>query len=156
MPQRSSSSRRPARARPARRRPKAAGTASGTAARGAAATPDRLRIGRVYDAPSPGDGARVLVMRKWPRGVRKERVDLWLRELGPEEDLMHAFLGGRVAWPDYRVRYLAGLERPAARPALDEVGRLVERGPVTLLCWCQDPERCHRSLLRGFLAERLV
>jgi uncharacterized protein YeaO (DUF488 family) len=110
----------------------------------------------VYDAPSSSDGARVLIMRKWPRGIRKERVDLWLRELGPEEELMHGFLKGRIPWSEYRSRYLEGLARPAAQQAVEEVRRLAQRGAVTLLCWCQDPERCHRSLLRGYLETRLV
>ena len=31
---------------------------------------------RVYDAPEPSDGYRVLVDRLWPRGVSKERAEL--------------------------------------------------------------------------------
>jgi uncharacterized protein YeaO (DUF488 family) len=95
-------------------------------------------------------------MRKWPRGVRKERVDLWLRELGPEEPLMRGYLDGRVGWDEYRQRYLAGLARAQAQPPLAEVRALIERGPVTLLCWCADETRCHRSLLANFLAGGVV
>src|SRR2546425_2266333 len=36
----------------------------------------------VYDAPAASDGTRVLIMRLWPRGIRKSRVDIWLKELG--------------------------------------------------------------------------
>jgi uncharacterized protein YeaO (DUF488 family) len=112
---------------------------------------DPIAIGRIYDPPRPDDGARVLVMRLWPRGVRKERVDHWLRELGPDVELMRSFLGGATPWPEYVDRYLAGLERPEARAALDEVRRLARQGRVTLLCWCPDERRCHRSLLRDYL-----
>jgi uncharacterized protein YeaO (DUF488 family) len=90
-------------------------------------------------------------MRLWPRGVRKERIDHWLRDLAPAVDLMRSFLAGTTPWPDYVQRYLAGLGQPAAQAALDEVRRLARTGRVTLLCWCADERRCHRSLLRDHL-----
>jgi len=114
----------------------------------------RIATKRVYEPAAPADGARVLVMRLWPRGVRKSRVHRWLRELGPVPELMRGFLAGRVPWAEYRRRYLAGLARPEARAQLAEVRALARRGPVTLLCWCPDPARCHRSLLQRRLAAR--
>jgi uncharacterized protein YeaO (DUF488 family) len=94
-------------------------------------------------------------MRLWPRGIRKTSVDRWLRELGPVLPLMRGFLGGRVAWTNYRRRYLAGLKRPEAQAAVEEVLALARRRPVTLLCHCANEQRCHRSLLRAYLARRL-
>ena len=40
-----------------------------------------LRIKRVYEPATPGDGARVLVDRLWPRGLNKEEAHLddWLQ-----------------------------------------------------------------------------
>lgn len=35
-----------------------------------------IRIRRVYDDASPGDGTRVLVDRIWPRGLRKDAAQL--------------------------------------------------------------------------------
>jgi uncharacterized protein YeaO (DUF488 family) len=91
-------------------------------------------------------------MRLWPRGIRKSRVDVWLRELGPVLPLLRAFRAGKVGWAGYRRRYLAGLRRPEARVELAEVRRLARRGRVTLLCGCPDETRCHRTLLRGYLS----
>lgn len=143
-------------ARPGARRTRAAPAPARSATRAAAgAGAGQVRTGRVYDPPNGADGTRVLVMRKWPRGVRKERIDHWLRELGPVEPLMRAYLAGRVPWPEYRTRYLQGLERPEAQAALEELRELARRGPVTLLCWCADENRCHRSLLRDHLLGRL-
>lgn len=42
--------------------------------------PPDVRVRRVYDEPSAGDGARVLVDRVWPRGLRKDAI----REEGGE------------------------------------------------------------------------
>ncbi len=114
-----------------------------------------MKIGdkRVYDPPSPEDGARVLIMRLWPRGIRKDRVDVWLKELGPVVPLLRAFLDGKLGWAGYRRRYRKGLERPEAQEALAAVRTLARRGPVMLLCGCADAARCHRSLLRAYLLD---
>jgi|SRR5215470_8745503 len=115
---------------------------------------ERIRAKRIYEPATRDEGNRVLIMRLWPRGIRKSRVDVWLRELGPVLPLLRAFRSGAVTWPEYRRRYLAGLRRPEARAALAEVRSLARRGPVTLLCGCPDERRCHRSLLRAYLTRR--
>lgn len=112
-----------------------------------------IRTKRVYDPAAGDDGARVLIMRLWPRGIRKDRVDLWLKELGPVVPLLRAFRAGKIGWAEYRRRYLAGLDRPEALAALAEVRALARRGPVTLLCGCPDETRCHRALLRTYLLD---
>src|SRR5664279_4936158 len=45
-----------------------------------------VALKRVYAAPSPQDGARVLVDRLWPRGLKKSdaALDAWLKELTTE------------------------------------------------------------------------
>ncbi len=113
----------------------------------------RIAAKRVYDPASRADGTRVLIMRLWPRGIRKSRVDLWLRELGPVIELLRAFRGGKVDWAEYRRLYRAGLRRPEAKAHIAEVRRLARSGMVTLLCGCPDERRCHRSLLRDYLTK---
>lgn len=115
-----------------------------------------IRTKRIYDDTEPGDGARVLIMRLWPRGVRKDRITVWLKELGPVRALLDDFLHRGLAWEAYRRRYVEGLQRPEAQTQLREVLALAERGPVTLLCGCADEHRCHRSLLRAYLEKRVL
>lgn len=114
----------------------------------------RILTKRVYSPPASADGTRVLVMRLWPRGIRKDRIDVWLRELGPVVPLLRAFLDGKIPWSAYRRRYRAGLARAAARAQLREVRALTKRGRVTLLCGCRDERRCHRALLKAYLETR--
>src|SRR5205823_7333473 len=97
--------------------------------------PVRIRTKRVYAPAAPTDGTRVLIMRLWPRGIRKARVDVWLKELGPVVPLLRAFLDGGLGWAAYRRRYLAGLARPEAQEALGAVRAPARRGPATRL-WC--------------------
>ena len=106
---------------------------------------------RVYDRPEPSDGTRVLVMRLWPRGIKKSSVDLWLKDLGAEIANLRALKAGRIGWPEMRRRYLAGLRREPAASALKRLRAMARRGRVTVLCSCADPKRCHRSLLRAAL-----
>jgi len=113
----------------------------------------RVKTKRVYEPAAPADGTRVLIMRYWPRGIRREKVDVWLRELAPVIPLLRAYLDGKITWAQYRPRYRAGLRRPQARAALAEVRALARRGTVTLLCGCADPRRCHRTLLQRHLLD---
>ena len=108
-------------------------------------------IKRIYAPAAADDGHRVLIMRLWPRGIRKERVDAWLKELGPIPTLLREFLDERITWEQYVPRYLAGLERPEAQAAIAEVRRRARAGRVTLLCGCADEARCHRSLLKELI-----
>ena len=108
---------------------------------------------RIYAPASADDGHRVLIMRLWPRGIRKERVNVWLKELGPVPTLLREFLDERISWEQYVPRYLAGLARPEAQDAIEEVRRRASEGRVTLLCGCADEAHCHRSLLRAYLLD---
>jgi uncharacterized protein YeaO (DUF488 family) len=48
-----------------------------------------IRIKRVYDPPAKDDGARVLVERLWPRGMKKEalHMEAWCKEVAPTNEL---------------------------------------------------------------------
>ena len=111
-----------------------------------------VRTKRIYEPSAKEDGARVLIMRLWPRGIRKTHVDLWLKHLGAPLTLLREYRAGKVEWSDYRKRYLAGLKSPEARTALNELRPLVARRRVTLLCVCHDESHCHRSILKKVLA----
>jgi len=108
-----------------------------------------IRTARVYAPPSRSDGYRLLVMRLWPRGVRKEAVDGWEKELGPSTELLRSYRAGGMAWGEFARRYRAEVRKQPE--LLDQVRRLSRRRTVTLLCGCEDESRCHRSVLKGIL-----
>ena len=113
-----------------------------------------LKAKRVYDPPAAADGLRVLVMRLWPRGIRKEAVDLWLKELGADLANLRAWKAGRMDWPEMRSRYVEGLTEPAAAADLARLEELARQRTVTVLCACVDERQCHRGILRDVLARR--
>lgn len=110
-----------------------------------------VRTKRIYEPAATDDGTRVLIMRLWPRGIRKDRISVWLKELGPIPSLLRDFLDKRITWGEYVPRYLAGLERPEAQAEVAQVRELARAGAVTLLCGCADETHCHRSLLKAYL-----
>jgi uncharacterized protein YeaO (DUF488 family) len=108
-----------------------------------------IRLKRVYEAPGPDDGYRLLVMRFWPRGVRKENVDEWDRGLAPSRGLLADFNARVIEWPEYAIRFLAEMsEREDSQASLASLRKHSRYTAVTLLCWCADENFCHRSLLR--------
>jgi uncharacterized protein YeaO (DUF488 family) len=110
-----------------------------------------IRTKRIYDSPSPDDGFRLLVMRLWPRGVRKDTVDAWEPDLGPSRDLLSAFRRGRIEWEELARRYVD--EMGGRQELLERYRELARSRTVTLLCSCQDESHCHRTLLRAVLEE---
>ena len=112
-----------------------------------------LATKRIYDSPSREDGLRILVMALWPRGVSRDRVDRWYKELGTATDLIHAWKSGAIRWSEFRRRYRKGLQDPAARQAISELRALVRAQPVTLLCSCPDEARCHRGILKQVILQ---
>lgn len=66
-----------------------------------------IRIKRVYDSPGADDGFRILVDRLWPRGLSKEKakIDLWLKEIAPSDDLRKWFAHDTDKWEEFRKRY---------------------------------------------------
>ena len=109
----------------------------------------------VYDKPSVSDGKRILVMRLWPRGVRKESVDVWFKEVGTERDLIKEWKAGKVDRPEYERRYYQMMKGEDQMRLVREIAGYARDGPVTLLCSCKDPEKCHRSLLKKLVEAEL-
>jgi uncharacterized protein YeaO (DUF488 family) len=91
-------------------------------------------------------------MRLWPRGVKRSHVDAWERDLAPPLELMRGFLAGQVPWAAYRRKYVAAVKKSGKARIAELRARSKAGETITLLCWCPDEKRCHRTLLRALLA----
>jgi uncharacterized protein YeaO (DUF488 family) len=94
-----------------------------------------IRVRRVYEAPSPADGARVLVDRIWPRGLRKDAADLteWAKDAAPSTELRQWYGHDPAKYEEFRRRYAGELSGRAQRAELGKLRALAATGPVTLL-----------------------
>lgn len=121
-----------------------------------------IRLKRVYEQPSPGDGCRVLVDRLWPRGLTKEaaRVDRWLKDVAPSTELRRWFHDDPTErWEAFAEAYRKELHEG---DALKELACVVKDragvGGVTLVYGARDAERNHAlvllEVLRGARGDR--
>jgi uncharacterized protein YeaO (DUF488 family) len=114
----------------------------------------QVRIKRVYDPPDEADGQRVLVDRLWPRGLKREdaRLDEWLREIAPSDELRRWFGHDPARWEEFQARYRQELEDVAHQAALERLRERAARGPLTLLYAAKDAEHNNARVLREVLA----
>lgn len=108
-------------------------------------------------------GTRVLTMRRWPRGIARKDIDLWVPSAGPSIALLVAWRTERMTWEQFLARYVEEqVQQEQCRVvcyeqgqpcsevlscrALDFLVQLAQaRGTVTLLCW--EATYCHRFIL---------
>jgi uncharacterized protein YeaO (DUF488 family) len=109
----------------------------------------------VYGKLSPSDGKRILVMRLWPRGVHKESIDLWLKDVGTSRELIKDWKAGKVTRAEYEKRYYSDMKGELQRKLVEEIADYARAGSITLLCSCKDPDKCHRSLLKKLVEAEL-
>ena len=59
-----------------------------------------ITVKRVYEPPTPADGARFLVERLWPRGIKKAslQMDAWLQDVAPSRALRRWFGHDPAKW----------------------------------------------------------
>jgi uncharacterized protein YeaO (DUF488 family) len=110
-----------------------------------------VAIKSIYEKPAPADGYRVLVMRFWPRGISKDKVDAWEKDLGTSPELIKAWKGGKIAWAEFSRRYHQEMRGQQGKVA--DLAEMARTGTVTLLCGCKDQARCHRSLLQDLITK---
>jgi uncharacterized protein YeaO (DUF488 family) len=114
-----------------------------------------IRVKRVYELHEADDGLRFLVDRLWPRGMKKENLQMegWLKDLAPSADLRHWFGHDPAKWQEFCRRYDAELNANSA--AWSDLLNMARKQDITLLFSAHDPERNNAVALRSFLEKRL-
>ena len=112
-----------------------------------------IKTKRVYETPESEDGYRVLVDRLWPRGLTKEkaRVDEWLREAGPSDELRRWFHSNSEKWSEFEILYRK--ELMDKRGLLEKIASRSKNARVTLLYSYHDPAHNQAVVLKEFIEE---
>ena len=115
--------------------------------------PPAIKVHRVYEEPAPEDGARVLVDRIWPRGLRKDaaRLDEWARDLAPSTELRTWYGHDPAKFDEFRRRYQGELAQPGPAAALARLRQRAKTGPVTLLTATRDVAISQAAVLAELL-----
>ena len=110
-----------------------------------------IRIKRIYETPSKDDGYRVLVDRLWPRGMSKEtaRVDLWLKDIAPSNELRTWYNHEPQKWNEFKERYFAEIE--TQKELLVPLWEKTKDGHVTLLYSSKELQLNNAMALKEYL-----
>lgn len=115
----------------------------------------RIALRRAYDPPEESDGMRVLVDRLWPRGLARAgaKIDLWLKEIAPSDELRRAFGHDPARWDGFCVSYRRELAKNPE--TVERLAELCRAGTVTLLFAAHDTDHNNAVVLRDMLEHRL-
>lgn len=114
-----------------------------------------IRLKRAYEPATPEDGARVLVERLWPRGVKKTSLPLddWLKEVAPSVSLRRWFGHDPKKWDEFRRRYFAELEKQIG--TWEAILKAAHNGAVTLIYSSHDTEHNNAVALKEYLEVKM-
>ena len=121
-----------------------------------------IRIVQLGTPRAPGEGLRLGTVRRPPRGVPKtefasrDYYDLWFPNLAPSAELMAE---GKVAdddkaWAAFKRKYNTQMNEPDAARVIDLLAAMSHQTSFSMGCYCDNENRCHRSLLRALLLEK--
>ena len=121
-----------------------------------------IHVVRLGSARLPEEGVRLGTVRRPPRGVRKadfakrDYFDVWLPELAPSAQLVSWALHDPwtdVRWRRYVRSYLKQMKAAPATRLIATLAALSDKTSFAVGCYCENPERCHRSLLADLLRD---
>ena len=122
-----------------------------------------LRIVRLGTPRAKDEGTRLGTVRRPPRGVpkaefaKRDYYDVWLPTLAPSLPLMKEAQAATTEkeWAAFVRKFKAELNASSdAQHLLDLLAALSKQSNFSLGCYCELESHCHRSILRGLLAER--
>jgi uncharacterized protein YeaO (DUF488 family) len=122
-----------------------------------------VRVVRLGTPKDIAEGLRLGTVRLLPRGVRKPDYaklnffDVWLPDVSPSRALV-AYARAKpwtdARWAVYTKRYLREMRRPEAMHLIALLAALSKKANFSIGCYCENPSRCHRSLLGKLLREQ--
>ena len=121
-----------------------------------------IYIVRLGTPRRPDEGVRLGTVRRPPRGVPKsdfarlDYYDVWFPNLSPSAELVHEALTAidERAWAAFARKFRHEMSAPDRSRELDVLAAISHHTNLALGCYCENENRCHRSILRELLVER--
>jgi uncharacterized protein YeaO (DUF488 family) len=121
-----------------------------------------IRVVRLGTPRVKDEGLRLGTVRRPPRGVKKEDYarrdfyDVWVPDLAPSAELVSWLMSEPVTdprWNKFVRSYRAEMKDAKSDRLLALLAVLSHRTDFSVGCYCENEERCHRSVLRELLRE---
>ena len=115
----------------------------------------RIRTKRVYQAPEPDDGSRILIDRLWARGLSRDKasIDTWMKEIAPSTELRQWYGHDPKKWIKFKTRYFAELEDKTE--LVEELLEFVRAGTVTLVFSSKETKLNNAAALKEYIERHL-
>ncbi|HWP31270.1 MAG TPA: DUF488 family protein [Fimbriimonadales bacterium] len=99
-----------------------------------------IKLKRVYEEAEKSDGFRILVDRLWPRGLSKEKakVDLWLKEIAPSDELRKWYHKNKSKWTEFQKRYKEELE--VKKEIVNKLKKIIKKEKVVTFLYSAKDE----------------
>jgi uncharacterized protein YeaO (DUF488 family) len=112
-----------------------------------------VKIKRIYEPAVKDDGFRILVDRLWPRGLSKEKakIDLWLKEIAPSNQLRKWYGHDPEKWTEFREKYFNELKDKDELVHL--IARKLEEGTITFLYSSKEEKINNAVALKEYILE---
>ena len=113
-----------------------------------------IKTKSIYKSIEEEDGLRVLITRWYPRGVKREKYDIWVRELAPSAELLKRYKNTEVDWDDFKITLLFELrDNMDSVEAIHALQARSNMQDITLLCYEKDGCPCHRHMVRELVED---
>lgn len=120
-----------------------------------------IRIVKLGTQRAADEGTRIGTVRRPPRGVPKTEFasgnwyDVWYPNLAPSVDTMKL---GQTAdtdaqWQAFEKKFRQEMKAPEASRTIEMLAALSHHANFSMGCYCENEQRCHRSILRHLLQD---
>lgn len=121
-----------------------------------------IRIVQLGTPRAKEEGLRIGTVRRPPRGVPKacyaarNYYDVWFPNLAPSVSTLKLGLTAQTVtdWKRFTRAYRAEMAAPEPAHTIKLFAALSHECNFSVGCYCQDEERCHRTILRDLLREQ--
>jgi len=112
-----------------------------------------IKVKRVYYPIEKDDGVRILVDRIWPRGIKKDKIDIWLKDIAPSNELRKWYNHDPNKWEEFKRRYFDELDKNLK---INELLQLIRKNEnITLLYASKSPYN-NAIALKEYIEKKVI
>ncbi|MDR4512327.1 MAG: DUF488 family protein [Nitrososphaeraceae archaeon] len=115
-----------------------------------------IKTKSIYDSKEKNDGTRILITRYWPRGIKKDHFDRWIKELSPSTELLKQYKNKKIDVQTFEKLFLREIKTSKSIKVCKEIANECIQGTnFTLLCYEKEESICHRKFVKNICEKEL-